>query len=237
MVRLQGREEELTSRKLLLDFYSSQLSTHARLIIGFAIILLTLLNVRVGLESLSDMQLGIFYISISATSFCLWFLLWRHLMYGILASAATHAPLSGKGTVFDRVIEGSKDRAMDKRMLGVVPIRLFYSTTRKGRTRERFLGVFFCGVLALITACLVWILMEMQAVAAAMRIFVISCAIGVTLIAVGNTIHALAQRAKKIRTRSVFCTRCGTKNTKGNDFCKRCGNKLRNSRPTLLRYR
>ena len=88
---------ELQCRKLLLDSYSSQLTTHARLIIGFAIILLSLLEVKGAyLKSpISCIQDFIIYLGIMLVASVLWFLIMRHLTYGVLTNAATFAEPKG----------------------------------------------------------------------------------------------------------------------------------------------
>jgi len=152
--------EELQCRKLLLDSYSSQLTTHARLIIGFAIILLTLLEVKRNLQpSISHIQFGIVYFGIFIAAFGLWFLLMRHLMYGLLVTAATLADPLGEGSSLMRILNGINEFMLNKRFLIVFPSRLFHSTGRRRSWLDRLGGVLLCAILALVTTIFALILM------------------------------------------------------------------------------
>lgn len=156
--------DELDCRELFLDFYSSELTTHARLIIGFAVILLTLVEITLNLTargSISSAQFLIAYSGIFAASFALWFLLMRHLTYGVLANAATHATQSddsGKNP-FDRMRDGISESACKHAILGFIPVCLFLTTgARITRLQKLFrvsgaraLGIVLCGTLALTT--------------------------------------------------------------------------------------
>ena len=151
---------ELQCRKLLVNSYSSQLTTHARLIIGFAVILLTLLQFRAGPnESLSGVQFGILHFAISLTAFGLWFLFMRHVMYGVLVSSATFAIPSGEGSLYTQILNDTRERTLKKRILVFVPTSWFYSTGKKRSRRNRLYGLLLCIGLALLTTLLVWILM------------------------------------------------------------------------------
>ena len=151
------RQLELQYRKLLVDSYSSQLTTHARLIIGFAIILLTLLGVRPNLKQpISEMQLGILYFAIFLAAFGLWFLFMRHLMYGLLVHSATFASPTGEGDLYDQILNNTRERTLKKRILVVIPSCLFYSTGKKRSWLNRLFGLILCIGLALLTTYLVW---------------------------------------------------------------------------------
>jgi len=164
----QQERVELQSRKLLLDFYSSELTTHSRLIIGFAVILLAILEITQNIRALGTLSLGqylIAFFGIFTAAFALWFLLMRHLTYGILTEAATHAhPLRNQpGNYLDRLKPGVNQYAMGKRILGVIPPCLFYSIGEKihwlqkriGVKSARVLGLLLCGFPAFIMTYLV----------------------------------------------------------------------------------
>lgn len=151
---------ELQCRKLLLDSYSSQLNTHSRLIIGFALILLSLLEVKRSLPTpISGMQFVIVYFGISLVAFGLWFLLMRHLTYGVLTSAATNAEPKGDCVnTYWRILEGVVQYTAKKKILVWIPTKLFFSTGMHAKL-DRSKGLVLCTILALITVGLTWILM------------------------------------------------------------------------------
>jgi len=161
-------------RKLLLDFYSSELSTHSRLIIGFTVILLTLLQITWNLrESISLAQFRIVYFGISLVAFALWYLLMRHFAYGILANAAIHAVPSEnqEHSILRRMTDGVRRHALKKRILVVIPMCLFYSTGTEiswlqrviGVAGARLLGLLLCTFLAIFTTHLMMILVGLVA--------------------------------------------------------------------------
>lgn len=151
------QEDVIQCRKLLLDSYSSQLTTHARLIIGFAIILLTLLQVKAGLTDLSHIQFGIIYFGIFLAAFALWFLFMRHLAYGLLVNAVTHARIeqSWNGDLLGKILDSVSSQMLKSKILYIIPSCWFYSSSRK-----RLLGLSLCVFLALLTTYFMRILME-----------------------------------------------------------------------------
>ena len=160
----QQEQRELQIRELLLDFYASELTTHSRLIIGFSVILLTILQIAHSLRtggSVSWAQSTILLLGIFFTAFALWFLLLRHFVYGILANSATHALPSEnqEENLLARMIDGVKRDALEKKILGFIPTCLFYSTDERISLLQRLFsvegtrmfGVLLCAYLALIT--------------------------------------------------------------------------------------
>lgn len=162
----QQERMELQCRKLLLDFYSSELTTHSRLIIGFAIILLTILEITQTQKLKPPISFAhwIALLGIFTASLALCHLLMRHLTYGISASAATHAsPSKNKGSnLFERIKEGVDQSALEKRILFLIPSCLFYSTGKRiswlqqlfGVIGARVLGVLLCVLFAFSTTFL-----------------------------------------------------------------------------------
>ncbi|MCK4477991.1 hypothetical protein KAU88_05645 [Candidatus Bathyarchaeota archaeon] len=156
--------EEIQCRKLLVDTYSAQLRTHGQLIIGFAIILLTFLEIRVRMLeyalSISVTQFCIFYFGIFLIGFALWYLFLRHFVYGKLLDVAIHAkPRSGKEHLFDRIFDAVMRDVLSRRMFVVIPCCMFLSTEgRRWRRLQMSLGVLLCIILAIATTYLVWIL-------------------------------------------------------------------------------
>lgn len=158
---------EIECRKLLVDSYSSQLTTHARLIIGIAIIILTLLEVKRNLQPhphpyiTGILQSRIIYFGILMASASLWFLIMRHLVYGTLVSTVTfERPHNGDGTLLRRIADATQQKVIGKKILLRIPICWFYSIgDRKTEPRERWLGRGICVVFALVTTLFVWMLM------------------------------------------------------------------------------
>jgi len=85
-------------RKLLLDFYSSEIESHSNLIIGLAVILFTALEFFPKPQNgtyVWDLQSGIGIFIIWIISGSLWFFLMRHFTYGVLCKAAIEASFAG----------------------------------------------------------------------------------------------------------------------------------------------
>ena len=80
-------DKQIQCRKLILDFYGSQLSTHGRLIIGFSVIVFTLIGIRNSIENIILVQTIIIYLAIFSALCAFLYLLFRHLMYGQLCGA------------------------------------------------------------------------------------------------------------------------------------------------------
>jgi len=93
-----NESSEVEVRKLLLDFYSSELESHSNLIIGLALVLLAILQIPKLLQNVTDIcnpQTWIFIFTIWIISGPLWYFLMRHFSYGILCKAAIEASLEG----------------------------------------------------------------------------------------------------------------------------------------------
>ena len=134
---------EFSSRKLLLDFYSSQISTHSRIFIGFSALMFTILNVRVtlfdtiGRSALKSWQLIILYGFVLALGFIIFFVLFRTIGYGILANATIHVallsklePIKGKSRVFPFLKDVSAsilDNDHANKILFFFPIDCFFN--------------------------------------------------------------------------------------------------------------
>lgn len=157
----------MESRKVLLAFYSSELTAHARLIIGFSLILLTIIEV---FSNTYRSGFGVRFIAYSAMFFVssgLWYLLMRDMVYGILAHCSTFAPVlpnSTLPTMLQKIQEGVTEVALTQdKILGYVPSGWFYSATHEksepgwGRVLSFALGGFstFCAIW-LVDHSLIW---------------------------------------------------------------------------------
>jgi hypothetical protein len=103
---------QIQCRKLLLDFYGSQLGTHGRLIIGFSVIVFTIVGIRNAFQRIAFYQSIILYIAIFLSMFGFLYLLFRHLTYGQLCGAVmftTWKPELEKSSINDLVAEFSKE--------------------------------------------------------------------------------------------------------------------------------
>lgn len=168
----QGETDEIQARKLLLDFYSSELTTHGRLIVGFAVILFSLLEIILQLEKpISGVRFWMAFFGLSLAAFALWFLLMRHFVYGVLANAVIHAPLDNSTEKsFEELKKGVVRFGIAKRILRIIPMSLFCTTGQRitklqkifGVTGARMIGVLLCASLALITAYFVTILVGLM---------------------------------------------------------------------------
>jgi hypothetical protein len=115
--------DEIQIRKLMLDFYSSELTTHSRLIIGFSVLLFTVLNVIPNQKVHLDLQAGTYFFSLWLVAGALWYLFMRHISYGILSNATLHAPIESKNLTLKNAIQSVTNYTLHKS--GSFPIRLF----------------------------------------------------------------------------------------------------------------
>ena len=147
---------EIEARKLLLDFYASELGTHSRLIVGFSIILFTFLQIMLKTENGLDRSIFgvrfILYAGTFAISLALWYLFQRHFIYGVLADACIHTILSDD----QRASLIEIDRAIGQFALGqkiylVLPCSWFM-------VGGRWKGLLICIIFALVTTfLLMWL--------------------------------------------------------------------------------
>ena len=91
-----NESSEVEVRKLLLDFYSSELGTHSNLIIGLALVLFAILQIPKLLQNVTDIcnpQTWIFIFTIWIISGSLWYFLMRHFSYGVLCKSTIETSL------------------------------------------------------------------------------------------------------------------------------------------------
>jgi len=163
---------EVQIRKLLLDFYSSQLTTHSRLIIGFAALLFTVLTLFVDLKEPQLVQEIVTIVGIFTVSTGFWFLIMRHLTYGHLSSTALHAPLAPLTSLHDASI-ATRDHVLEKRILSVIPTALFCTVGREVKLikwnvtsrKARLVGIILCLVLGIATTLMLAILVGIAVLA------------------------------------------------------------------------
>jgi len=153
---MQQERDLIECRRLLMNFYSSQLQAHSRLIIGFAVIFLTLLQLKP--QNMSTWQFWVFYPSVFVVALALYFLLMRHLVYGVLANAITHTDPKGEGSPLQRLVTGiNKFTRKHGQILGHIPTRWF-AAVGGSTLLDRLKGIVFCIVFAFFTTILAWIL-------------------------------------------------------------------------------
>jgi hypothetical protein len=165
--------DELECRKVLMDFYTQQLNAHSRLLIGFAALLFTLVQIKLALmgQHLNPQQFLLqflaFYITVFLVSFGSWFLLLRHLGYGTLANAVMHvsAPTKQKqSSNLDRqnalgwLHDKTREEARKRYLLFKLPCVWFHSFGIPKQRQYRIYGLMVCGVFAFFTAFIIWIL-------------------------------------------------------------------------------
>jgi hypothetical protein len=157
-----SENENLDVRKLLLNFYSSELNAHARLIIGASVLLFTVVSITLDLKNNSDfgaLQSAIAIVSFGFISSALWYLLMRNLAYGILASTSQHAVI--RNMSYEEARDEVRDAALPHRIFLLIPSRAYISV---GRARSEntswywrhgmFLGSILCLGLGLATTYL-----------------------------------------------------------------------------------
>lgn len=148
---------EIQIRTALLNFYASQLGGHSRFIIGFSVVLFSLITVRNNLvSSFPSWDFNIIYSSLLIASSVFCFLTMRYLVYGILANSATHAPIKiTDNCSFADNRKEIRDFSKKSKILMKIPISYFMSIGEKkllmsiGRIKwfgriERFFGILIC---------------------------------------------------------------------------------------------
>jgi len=166
--------DEVECRKVFMDFYTQQLNAHSRLLIGFAALLFTLVQIKLALmgqhlnpQQFSLVQFWVFYTTIFLVSFGFWFLLLRHLGYGQLASAAMYvsAPTKQKQSsnldrqnALDLLNEEITKEVRKRHLLVIFRCVWFHSFNIPKQRQYRIYGLMVCGVFALVTAFIIWIL-------------------------------------------------------------------------------
>lgn len=156
IVAYMGENNIIEIRKLLLDFYASELTTHSRLIIGFSVIIFTILQIVQKLVENSPLTGSQFWISsfgIWLTAVTLWYLIMRHLTYGALSGAVIDSPI-GENESYDNVKSAIVNYALRYRILVVFPCYLFISIRPTLRRTFLLIGLIMCAALGLVTTFL-----------------------------------------------------------------------------------
>jgi hypothetical protein len=154
---MDNDNDVVSSRKLLMDFTSSEINTHGRMIVGFAVIILTLMQIKENLTSISSWQNLIIYFGIFATIFALWYLLMRQLAYGGLASGYIYGQLAPNSK--ESILMQLQSAAMHyiaeyrSRILIVFPTLWFI------KSKKQKFGALTCVFLSIATTGLLYFLM------------------------------------------------------------------------------
>lgn len=139
---------EIQIRTALLNFYASQLGGHSRFIIGFSVVLFSVITVRTNLLStFPDLDFLVIYSSLFIASSVFCFLIMRYLVYGILSNSATHAPIKiSDDNTFAKNRTEINNHAINSRILGIFHISWFLSIGKKESwiRKERLYGIFLC---------------------------------------------------------------------------------------------
>ena len=153
-VMSQQEGNSVNLRKLFLDFYSSEINTHGRLIIGFAVILFTIIEIKLkflelGISLLSP-QSVIVYFCIGVVSFAIWYSLFRLLIYGMMANAVVHMnlPQTKRGELVSMFASEAKKWVLtyNKKVLVFFPTSWFLQYKKR--------GAIVCSMLALLITIL-----------------------------------------------------------------------------------
>jgi hypothetical protein len=151
-----NESSEVEVRKLLLDFYSSELGTHSNLIIGLALVLFAILQIPKLLQNVTDIcnpQTWIFIFTIWIISGSLWYFLMRHFSYGILCNSVVSVVLDGETNPL--LVAGKvRDHAYTSKVLGF-PSKYFIT----GKNDVKYLGWVICyGVFGTLTTIFLMLL-------------------------------------------------------------------------------
>jgi hypothetical protein len=156
---------ESACRQLLLSFYSSEINTHGRVLIGFGVIMFSILSVRFNLIApLAIWKLLILYVGIGGVAWALFYLLFRLVGYGILANATIHAPSTTplKQEMYSAASQlvtdiGNYVKNKDKWILSLFPVEWFVVF---GGVRRQRRGFIFTLVLSIVTTGFMYLLIE-----------------------------------------------------------------------------
>jgi hypothetical protein len=143
--------DQIDKRRLMLSFYSSQLTTHARLIIGAVGFLFTILTITINLAPRTPLQDGLSFVGIWGASFLSWFLWMRDITYGNLANHLIHVTSTVENSLQD-IRDYTSREARENPMFGIIPIQMFASIGEGGLfTTWRLTGLLLCGLFAMTT--------------------------------------------------------------------------------------
>lgn len=163
MKKVKQDSDELQYRKLFLDFYSSQLNTHSRLIIGFSVMLLTLIEIIQQLNNTIFKVRCIAYSGVFFLSLAIWYLLLRDLMYGVCVQSAISADIGEedgdpKEIGYLLVVSNAITRtAIQQRILGLFSVG-WYLSHRDRQKYQIITGIGICIAFAIVTTfLLIWL--------------------------------------------------------------------------------
>jgi hypothetical protein len=142
----------LDYHKLLLDFYSTEITSHSRLIIGLAVILFALAEIAKSFSRpVAFTQFWILGVGMFFVSFAFWFLLMRQLVYGVLINRVLHTEnMDSFKKAHDEVTHDTIIRGQT--IFFRIPVSWFISVGDKyKRWYRRPLGVLVCATLAFFT--------------------------------------------------------------------------------------
>jgi hypothetical protein len=166
-------DEDKETRRLLLNLYSAELNSHARLIIGASALFFTIVSVILEISKVNNLgyvQISIAFLSLWFVSSILWFLVMRYLAYGILAHAATVAIIGIAKGKYEDIHVAVRERALEDNILIVFPSVLFISVAKRKTKNENknkdepwtrkhgmSLGFLLCLFFGFVTTLILWI--------------------------------------------------------------------------------
>ena len=137
MATMNGNEHRI--RKLLLDFYSSELNSHSRLIIGLSVIDFTLLQVIYTLTNpqvyspITWWQYCFVFFSLGFVSAALWYLIMRYCVYGILCNSVLTVDIGQNIALSDALIKVRDIVLTKNKVFDIIPSCLFVPCGSKTR--------------------------------------------------------------------------------------------------------
>jgi hypothetical protein len=148
--------------KLALSFYNSEITSHSRLIIGLAVILLALSDIALSepLRPFYNIQYWIWATITFLVSSAFWYVLIRQLVYGVIANRLLYTE---KAESFEELHEKITSGCIETKakIIFVIPFYYFISVGKKWRKLYwRPMGYLLCLMLGLFTTFLLILLLR-----------------------------------------------------------------------------
>lgn len=143
------KNTELEYRKFFLDAFINQKTSHSRFLIGFAVLLFTILELTASIpsEQITPFQLLIALAGIFLTSFALWYVFLRYFAIGVQVTAVMNAKITNENVTREDIPRAINNfiETNNQRILFLVKTFWFKRTGE----RQNTYGAILCFILAL----------------------------------------------------------------------------------------
>jgi len=158
----------LTFKQLLINFYNTEITSHSRLIIGFAVIVFALSDIALSqaIQPFTNVQYWIWFGAVFSISLAFWYVLMRQLVYGILVNRLLHSDKEFKN--FEESYQNVICEAIElkQKIFGFIPFQFFISVSKRDtKWYYRIFRSLICAGLALGTSILLALLLRLNTVA------------------------------------------------------------------------